>query len=261
MIRNTRSYRALAGTALAVGALLLSTPPASAFSYANGDLVTTFVKNGYELILNLGASPTNTAGKSIDVSTLTLPSQFSGSLSGATWTALSVRNPDAVFVGGPADGAGQANIILTTNNSPTSVSFFQIGDAQSQLRPPGSNTAWFGLLTSASLSVNGTDVLENTASRLVIAATNFASYSGNLGFGSNAVANTLPISTAGIVSGTVVGDALPLYELLQTLDDQLNFGTQISNLGTLNLVPEPGTALLLGAGLAGLVRFGRARNA
>ncbi len=134
-----------------------------------------------------------------------LPSQFGGSLDGAKWTALSVRNPEAQFTGDLA-GVPQNNIILTTNGNPSIVSFNNIGDAQAQLQPPNQGVAWFALLKSIG-SANGTSILENTSSRLVIGTSLYASYTGVLGFGSDAVANQLPLSTAGIVSAAVIGSA------------------------------------------------------
>jgi hypothetical protein len=191
-----------------------------------------------------------------------LPSQFGGSLDGAKWTALSVRDPEAQFTGDLA-GVPQNNIIMTTNGNPSIVSFNNIGDAQAQLQPPNQGVAWFALLKSIG-SANGTSILENTSSRLVIGTSLYASYTGVLGFGSDAVANQLPLSTAGIVSAAVIGSELPLYELTQVAPfnpstGDYDLGTQIASLGALRLVPEPGTALLLGAGLLGLLRVGRSR--
>lgn len=261
MIRNMTLRRALLGMAFCAGALLASATPSAAFSYANGDLVVAFVKNGFELILNLGTTPNSPGAIGIDVPGLVLPAQYGGSLEGATWTAFSVRAPEAQFSGDLA-GVPQANIILTTNSNPGVVSFNNVGDAQAQLQPPNGGMAWFSLLKSVG-AANGTSILENAADRLVIGTGLYASYTGVLGFGSNAVANTLPLSTAGIVSASVIGDELPLYEVIQTAEFDGNdfiLGTQVNPLGPVRLVPEPGTALLIGAGLAGLIGFGRNRD-
>jgi hypothetical protein len=260
-IRTLR--RGVVSSALAAAALIASSTPASAFSYTNGNLVVAFVKNGFELILNLGATPTVASAVGIDATALALPSQFGGSLAGAKWTALSVRNPDAQFTGDLA-GVPQNNIILTTNADASSVSFTQIGDAQAQLQPASQGQGWFSLLRSVG-AANGTSILENTAARLVIGTSLYASYTGVLGFSSDAIANTLTISTAGIVGPNVLGSQLPLYELIQnvTVDPtsgDFNLVADALSLGVVRLVPEPGTLLLVGAGLAGLVRFGRREN-
>jgi hypothetical protein len=252
--------RAAMGLALAASTFT-ATPPASAFSLTNGNLVVAFVKNGFELILNVGNAPTGPGGVNIDATTLALPSQFGGSLDGAKWTALAVRSPDLTFTDPDLFGAPQSNLILTTSASPSVISYGQVADGQAQLQPPNQGSAWFALLRATG-AANGTSILENTANRLVIGSTFFASYSGNLGFGSDAVANTLPISTAGTVSAAVIGSSLPLYEILQTITlPNFDLGTQVNPLGSVRLVPEPGTALLLAAGLAGLVRSGRRRDA
>jgi hypothetical protein len=262
MIPNSSLRRALLGMAFAAGAIFASATPASAFSYSNGNLVVAFVKNGFELILNLGATPVGPTGVNINATTLALPSQFGGSLDGAKWTALSVRNPDAQFTGDLA-GVAQANIILSTNSSPSLITFNDVGNAQAQLQPANQGTAWFALIKGLG-SANGTSILENTASRLVIGTGLFASYTGVLGFVTDAVANTLPLSTAAIVSAAVIGSQIPLYEVTQSATlipgtPDYDLGTQVGSLGALRLVPEPGTALLLGAGLLGLVRFGHSR--
>jgi hypothetical protein len=235
--------------------LAVMAQPASAIGIANGDLVVTFVKNGFELIVNLGA--VDPGGKTIDATALVLPAAFGGTLEGAKWTAFGVRNPDATFSDPDLFGAPQSNLILSTLGDPSVVSFSQVADAQAQVQPANQGTAWFALLRSVG-AANGSTILENTATRLVIGTGLFASYTGNLGFATDAVGNTLPISSAALIGAQVLGTALPLYELLQTIAlPNFDLGTQVVPYGAVRLVPEPGTALLLLAGVVGLARYGR----
>src|SRR6185295_19146364 len=139
----------------------------------------------FELILNLGNAPTGPTGAPIDVTTLVLPSQFGGTLEGAKWTAPGVRSPDLTFTDPDLLAAPQANLILTSSSSPSVVTYGQVADAQAQLQPANTGSAWFALLRAIG-AVNGTSILENSATRLVIGSTLFASSTGNLGFGSDA---------------------------------------------------------------------------
>ena len=109
-------------------------------------------------------------------------------------------------------------------------------------------------------------MIVNNDDEALISTTLFASYTATLGFSTDAIANTLTLSTA-IVIEAGVDYAIPLYEVFQTVvEDQGNFvfGTEVTQLGTLQrrrrtssgtavlsfTAPEPSDAAL------GLVAFG-----
>ena len=87
--------------ALCAAGLFAGARPADAFLYVSGsnarsgDLVAVWVKNGFELIVNLG--PVEGLGQGGQVTSFEVPAEFDGTSSGAKFTALAVPNPDAVF--------------------------------------------------------------------------------------------------------------------------------------------------------------------
>ena len=262
--------RALLGAAVVGVAWLSAATSASAFSFVNGDLILTFVKGGNEVIVNEGQAPTGATGVTFDPGALAsiLPSSFGGTLVGADWTALGVRAPDLMTSNTSAGPINAYNIIMTTTKDPTLVDYNSLGAAQAVISPAGGATGWFQMLKQIG-AANGGTILTNNASQLVISTALLQSYTGNVGFGTDKVANNLPITTSAIFGpvtpGTPQTESMPLYELIQNLTEDpfgsgnFNLGVTVKSLGSIAAIPEPGTVLLVGAGLLGLARFGRRR--
>jgi hypothetical protein len=245
--------------------------PADAFLFVSGnnarsgDLVAVWVKNGFELIVNLG--PVEALG----LGTLTsfeVPAEFDGTLADAKFTALAVPNADAVFSGlGIDPPLVQYNLALTTREDPETIGFNEISSAQAVLDLPVTSQTWFTLLGSIP-AAGQTGVVSNTDDEALIQSTLYASYTGNVGFSTDAIANQLTISTA-IFVAEGSGYAIPLYEVFQTVElagQDFNLGTEVTQLGVLTgddgssgnailslEVPEPGETALAAAALAALV--------
>jgi hypothetical protein len=264
--------------ALCAAGFFAAARPADAFLFVSGsnarsgDLVAVWVKNGFELIVNLGPV------EGLGLGTLTsfaVPAEFDGTLADAKFTALAVPNPKAVFSGlGIDPPLVQNNIAFTTLADPGTIGFYEIGNAQASLDPPVTSQTWFTLLGSIP-AAGQTGVVSNTNTEALIQTTLFASYTGNIGFSSDAIANQLTLSTATFVAGGS-GYGIPLYEVFQIVElvgQDFNLSTEITTLGmltgddgssgnailSLENVPEPGETALGVVALAALVWVQRCR--
>ena len=273
-------FQRLAG-ALGAVLLLAAAPPAGAFLYvrgsdqSSGDLVAVWFNSSFELIVNLGPIDALQIGT---VATFVPPSQFGGTLSGTKFTALAVPNPDATFSGVPMSPPAY-NIGFTSNGDPGLVNFNQVGAAQAVLDTPTAGQAW--LLSLNNIPAVGSDpnVIENSDGDALIAVALSESYSGNIGLGTDTIANNIPISTSVPIDPGDTGKeySIALYEVFQTLtpsNGKYILGTQVDRLGYLNgdngeggmahlslAAPEPGRGGLAAAVAGALAWIGRRRRA
>ena len=162
--------------------------PAPALVIDNGDLVGVFVKNGFEVVVNLG--PAN-PGAPLDLAGTVDVAEFGGSLAGARFIGLAVENPGRTVncCGGtfPLE-----NIIFTSliaDPMPTDV---EIESAMNRVDSTNATAAvWFQLLRQ----------LPGTDSEL-IQSTELFSYEMVLGGGgTDAIDNRFTFSTAGVFDG------------------------------------------------------------
>ena len=267
--------------AISAMALFAAARPAAAFLYVSGsdgrsgDLIAVWVKNGFELIVNVGAVDQVGLGT---VTSFAVPAEFDGSLAGAKFTALAVPNADAIFSGlGIDPPLIQANIALTTLNDPTTITFNQVADAQSVLDTPVPGQTWFVLLGSIP-AAGQTGVVSNTDTEALIQTTLFASYTGNVGFTSDSIGGRIPLSTAVSIA---IGQpdrpySIPLYEVFQTVvlsNADFVVGTDVMQRGVLTgddgisgnailslATPEPDSLALGGAVVATLAWVARRRR-
>lgn len=263
--------------ALGALTLLAAAAPAEAFLYVrgnnsrSGDLVAVWVKNGFELIVNLGPVDDLAPGPLVSFE---VPAEFDDTLEGAKFTALAVPNPAAVFTGlGIDPPLVQNNIALTTLGDPGTISFTQTGEAQSQLDPPIASQAWLNLLGTIP-AAGQTGVVENSDDAALISTTLYASYTNVIGFATDAIANTLTLSTATSVAAET-GFAIPLYEVFQTVEivgEDFVTGTEVIGLGTISgddggsgnatvtfAAPEPGATALAAIACGSLAWLRRRR--
>jgi hypothetical protein len=227
------------GGALGALAILVLSQSAGAFSYVSGggtgsgDLIAVWVKNGYELIANLG--PISSVHQGVLLS-FQVPDEFDLDLSGAKFTALGVPDNDMTY---PVDQVPvdpplfRPNLVLTTGSDPSAIDPFGLGSAQAVLDPAQGGTAWFQLLTAIpSATGSGTDIVVNDPDRLLIRSSYVTSYTSLIGFATDQIANNISVSTAVNVDDTTY--TVGFYEVLQTLDFGTGtFGTHVDPLGVL----------------------------
>ena len=220
--------------------------PAGALVVAPGDLVGVWVKNGFEVVVNLGppnpGAPLDLAG-TIDIT------EFGGDLVGARFIALAVEDPGRTVNVPPFGPVPQENIIFSSLVNDPMPSDIEIEAAMRVVDSTNATSnVWFQLLRQ----------LPGTDSELISSSELF-SYEQVLGVGTDAVANTFTFSTAGVYDAQEQL-SIPLYSAVRGYVDQggpVTEYTEILNLafdGTeVEFQPAPEASAALGTVVGAVV--------
>lgn len=255
MLRSfSRLVRNAAAVATTVAGLGVASS-ANAFSINTDDVVGIWIDSGYEMIVNLGNASTLTPGYS---KTVALPAEFGGA-SGGRFVALGALGPinnvnyDILYTTDPS---------LNPPSFATNISQFvlKIGPARDAMLT-NAGLGFLGLLDNIP-APNGSTILANDSDRLVIATNLVGSYT-NVLKATDRINAQLPF----LVSTQFGADEQLQAEFWRTVRNSGTsstvtlFATFDVNGGTVSIpIPEPGTAMLLFAGLAGLAVAGRRRE-
>lgn len=264
------TFRIAFGAAVSTLVLLASALPSQALSFVDGDLIAVVTKSGVDAIVRLsGFNPAVAQSVAIDLTAA------GGDAAGAKLNAFRV---ESVTRTEPVFGLPQADI---TFSSPDALSIIdnttdlEISVAANVVGPAG---GWFSLVNT---SATGGPILSNTAAQLTVQVGATFSYTNFLGFGgiNDKIGNSVPFNTAcgiGASAGqspACTDASVPIYRTLQGFPGLGDYGLPEANertlLGSLSVsgatltytpIPEPGTLLLLGAGLLGLAAAGHKRT-
>ncbi len=271
MLKMELGRRAVLGAAMAIGALFVQAPVAQALNFNNGDLIIVLTKNNVDAIYDFGAIASGSQA-------FALPTQFGGSASGANVNVLAVQFPD---LQSPDFGFGPLpleNLVFSTLNAQTSTALIDdpsIINAANNLgyaNPVGwlPNTSQYQL----TLGSTANSVFVSGGAQGIPGAYSASSGPGNVG--QNQIFSAFPVKTDGNIDGTG-GLLVPLWYAQRgyTEFDPSAPASIVSQIGTLSFsgagssttaslsltsVPEPGTLLLMTAGILGLGVVGRRRD-